>query len=274
MSKTLVIASLYAYINTFSRVQSDKYLNSPPDGATIYYRVLPSNRNHTVKSKTTWGLYMMNLLLQLRPLNVGSTLSQVSFFTEPRRTIRAIVGSVQSGVWRCLNACRLVTMSKTWTWCTPEAKEQSKHRTSPREAASKKAKILLSVGKVMVPVFCDSRWVFHRPPELNRFEAAEKTAPCRIVEEKSAFPPWQRIGSHLRCRHGQIGRISLPTSPPSTVFSRFGPVRFLCLSKFEKSLFGPKLGSNEEVMTNTEDLQKFYKKHGGPCRPPEKLFFS
>ena len=64
-----------------------------------------------------------------------------------------------------------------------------------------------------------------------RRRIAEKTAP--FGEEKSALSPWQRTGSHLRRRHGQISRIRLRTAAPSTAFSRFGPVRLLFDSKLE-----------------------------------------
>ena len=95
-----------------------------------------------------------------------------------------------------------------------------------------------------------------------RRRIAEKTAP--FGEEKSALPPWQRTGSHLRRRHGQIGRIRLRTTAPSTVFSRFGPVRLLFISKLEK------------VTRQAEIWVKWggYRRHGGLlCRPPENVFF-
>ena len=64
-----------------------------------------------------------------------------------------------------------------------------------------------------------------------RRRSAEKSA--LFGEEKSALPPWQCTGSHYRRRHGQISRIRLRTAAPSTVFSRFGAVRLLFVSKLE-----------------------------------------
>ena len=47
---------------------------------------------------------------------------------------------------------------KTWIhWYTPETKEQSKQWTSSGEHAPKKAKTVLSAGKVMATIFWDSQ---------------------------------------------------------------------------------------------------------------------
>jgi len=78
-------------------------------------------------------------------------------------------------------------------------------------------------------------------------------------EEKSDFPSWQRNGSHFRPRQGQIGRIGLRTATPSTIFSRFGPVWLLIVSKLEK-VTRWKFASNEVVVAAKEayftDLEK------------------
>ena len=59
----------------------------------------------------------------------------------------------------------------------------------------------------------------------------------------------------------QIGRIGLRAAAPSTVFSRFGPVRLLFVSKLEKVTRRAEI-SNEEVIAATEayfaDLEKTY----------------
>ena len=89
---------------------------------------------------------------------------------------------------------------------------------------------------------------------------------CRVAEkfgeEKSALPPWQHTGSHLRRRHGQIGQIALRTAAPSTVFFKFGPVRLFLFPNLKKSLAGQKFESSEEVIAATEtyfaDLKKTY----------------
>ena len=57
---------------------------------------------------------------------------------------------------------RFVTVDETRIhWYTPETKEQSKQWTSPGERAPKKAKTVLSAGKVMATVFWDSQGVIY-----------------------------------------------------------------------------------------------------------------
>ena len=55
-----------------------------------------------------------------------------------------------------------MTVDETWIhWCTPETKKQSKQWTSPGEHAWKKAKTVLSAGKVMATVFWDLQGVIY-----------------------------------------------------------------------------------------------------------------
>ncbi|XP_043259031.1 uncharacterized protein LOC122401139 [Colletes gigas] len=57
---------------------------------------------------------------------------------------------------------RFVTVDETWIhWYTPETKEQSKQWTSPGECAPKKAKTVLSAGKVMATVSWNSKGVIY-----------------------------------------------------------------------------------------------------------------
>ena len=81
----------------------------------------------------------------------------------------------------------------------------------------------------------------------------------RIWRRKSALPPWQHTGWHLRHRYGQISQISLRTAAPSTVF---GPVRLFLFPNLKKPLAGQKFESSEEVIAATEaylaDLEKTY----------------
>ena len=95
-----------------------------------------------------------------------------------------------------------------------------------------------------------------------RRRITEKTAP--FCEEKYALPPWQRINSNFRRRHCRISRIRLRISASSTVFSKFGLLRLLFVSKLEKithrAAIRVELGG--------------YRRHGGLlCRPPENVFF-
>ena len=55
---------------------------------------------------------------------------------------------------------RFVTVDEIWIhWYTPETKAQWKQWTSPSERDPKKAKTVLSTGKVMTAVFWDSQGV-------------------------------------------------------------------------------------------------------------------
>ena len=57
---------------------------------------------------------------------------------------------------------RFVTVDETWiNWYTPETKEQPIQWISPGERAPKKAKTVLSAGKVMATVFWDSQGVIY-----------------------------------------------------------------------------------------------------------------
>ena len=54
----------------------------------------------------------------------------------------------------------LIKYYKTWThYYTPETKNQSEMWTGPGESAPKKAKTVLSAGKVMATIFWDSHGI-------------------------------------------------------------------------------------------------------------------
>ena len=58
--------------------------------------------------------------------------------------------------------CHFVTVDETWIhWYTPKTKEQLKQWTSPGERSPKKAKTVLSAGKVMATVFWNSQGVIY-----------------------------------------------------------------------------------------------------------------
>ena len=150
---------------------------------------------------------------------------------------------LQSSVWCCLSAIRRYFCVVSW----PSTKRRSTgtHQRQPER---------------LWPPFCGIHKVWSTSTTWRRAKrsqgstmsnySVDSTLNCRkaapFSEEKYALPPWQRTGSHLRRRHGQIGRIRLRTAASSTAFSRFSPVRLLFVSKLEK-LAGQKFESNEEV---------------------------
>lgn len=128
---------------------------------------------------------------------------------------------------------------ETWIhWYTSETKEQSKQWTLPAEQT------VPSAGKVMATVFWDSQGIIYMDylekgkritglyyaELLGRLDAELKKKMAPFGKKKSALPSWQRTGSHLRRRHGQIGRITLRTAAPFTLFTRFGPLQLLFVS--------------------------------------------
>ena len=128
--------------------------------------------------------------------------------------------------------------------------------------------------------FTSKMWrdIHRLPGEGHHLEKRHRALLCRIIApirpwiaekgphsaKKNAPPPWQRTGSHLRRRHGQIGRIRLRTAALFTVFSRFGPARLLFVSKLEKDT------RRAEIWVEWRG----YRRYGGLlCRPPENVFF-
>ena len=131
-----------------------------------------------------------------------------------------------------------------------------KYLASPPDGATIARKIYYRV------VHCHRRLLSKFQP--NRTRSFVLTACGSVVSADFRLPPWQRTGSHLRRRHGQIGRIRLRTAAPSIAFSRFGRVRLLFVSKLEKD------ARRAGIWVEWGG----YRRHGGLlCRPPENVFF-
>ena len=97
-----------------------------------------------------------------------------------------------------------MTVDKTWIhWYTPETKEQSKKWTPSGKRALKKAKTVLSAGKVMATVFWDSQGLIYihylekgkmvkglyYAELLGRFDAKLQKKLPHLAKKKSVFPP-------------------------------------------------------------------------------------
>ena len=100
---------------------------------------------------------------------------------------------------------------------------------------------------------------------LGRFDAELQKKRPHLAKKKMLFHRNNHAtGSHLRCRHGQIGRIRLQSAASSTVFSRFGRVRL------------PFVYNLEKVTRRAKIWFKWggYRRNGGLlCTPPENVFF-
>src|ERR1700712_1634247 len=162
---------------------------------------------------------------------------------------------------------RFVTVDETWIHhYTPETKEQSKQWTSPGERAPKKAKTVISAGKVMATVFWDSQGIIlidylekgrtitgqYYSELLDRFDAAFK--------EKRTFPYRTKLLFHhdnapahssavATAKLVNLGYELLPHPPYSPDLA---PCDFFLFPNMKKWLGGKRFASNEEVITETE----------------------
>lgn len=98
--------------------------------------------------------------------------------------------------------CQFVTVDETWIHhYTPESKQQSKQWTAPGQSAPKKAKTVLSAGKVMAIVFWDSQGIIlidylqksqsitgaYYATFLNCLDEVLRTKRPRLVKKKCSF---------------------------------------------------------------------------------------
>lgn len=74
------------------------------------------------------------------------------------------------------------------------------------------------------------------------------------LQKKSALPPLQRASSHLRLRHGRVGRTGYEVIPHPGYFLDLAPGDLLLLSKLKRSYARQKYLSVEEVIAATSVL--------------------
>lgn len=176
---------------------------------------------------------------------------------------------------------RFVTVDETWIHhYTPETKEQSKQWTSPGERAPKKAKTVISAGKVMATVFWDSQGIIHID-YLERGRTITGQYYCELLDrfdasfkEKRTLPYRKKLlfhhdnapahSSHIAtAKLVELGYELLPHPPYSPDLA---PCDFFLFPNLKKSLAGKKFSSNEEVITAAEayfaDLPGSYYKNG------------
>ena len=174
---------------------------------------------------------------------------------------------------------RFVTVDGTWIhWYTPETKEQSKQWTSPGERAPKKAKTVLSAGKVMATVFWDSQGVIY----IDYLEKGKTVTGLYYAELLGQFDAeLQKKRPHLAKKkvlfhhdNAPHTRLTPPPSPrpnwsnwatnccPIHCILQIWPCDFFLFPNLKKSLAGQKFESNEEVIAATKayfaDLEKTY----------------
>lgn len=119
---------------------------------------------------------------------------------------------------------RFVTVDETWIHhYTPETKQQSKQWIMSGESAPKKAKTVLSAGKVMATVFWDSQGIIlidylqkgktitgeYYATLLDRLKEELKKKTAKIGAQKSALPSRQRAVLQVDRCNGKTTRIGL-----------------------------------------------------------------
>jgi len=119
---------------------------------------------------------------------------------------------------------RFVAVDETWIHhYTPETKQQSKQWIMSGESASKKAKTVLSAGKVMATVFWDSQGIIlidylqkgkiiteeYYATLLDRLKEELKKKQPRLMRKKSALPSRQCAVPQVDRCNGKTTRIGL-----------------------------------------------------------------
>lgn len=164
---------------------------------------------------------------------------------------------------------RFVTMDETWVHhYTPESKQQSKQWKKPGEPTPKKAKTILSAGKVMASVFWDAKGVImvdYLPKGVTINSAYYCTLLRRLREEiKEKRPGLLRkkvLFHHDNARvhtsvetMAQIRDCGFELLPHPAYSPDLAPSDFHLFPNLKKHLGGQKFSTNEEV----EDAVNLY----------------
>lgn len=172
---------------------------------------------------------------------------------------------------------RFVTVDETWIhWYTPETKEQSKQWCLPSERAPKKAKTVLSAGKVMATVFWDSQGVIYidylekgktitgayYADLLGRFDPQLKKKRPHLAKKKILFHHDNAPAHTSAVVTVKLSELRYEILPHPPYSPDLAPCDFFLFPNLKKSLTGQKFESNEDVITATEayftDLPKTF----------------
>lgn len=162
---------------------------------------------------------------------------------------------------------RFVTVDETWIHhYTPESKQQSKQWTAPGENAPKKAKTVLSAGKVMATVFWDSQGIIfidylqkgqtitgaYYVTLLDRLGEELRTKRPRLARKKVLFhqdnAPVHKSTVAMAKLH-ELGFGLLPHPPYSPDLA---PSDFFLFPNLKIWLGGKRFSSNEEVIATVD----------------------
>ncbi|KMQ87583.1 mariner transposase [Lasius niger] len=163
---------------------------------------------------------------------------------------------------------RFVTVDETWIHhYTPESKQQSKQWTVSGESAPKKAKTVLSAGKVMATVFWDSQGIIlidylqkgqsitgaYYATLLNRLDEELRTKRPRLMKKKLLFhqdnaPAHTSVVAMAKVH--ELGYELLPHPPYSPDLA---PCDFFLFPNLKIWLGGKRFSSNEKAIAAVDE---------------------
>lgn len=172
---------------------------------------------------------------------------------------------------------RFVTVDETWIHhTTPETKEQSRQWVSPGERAPKKAKVGLSANKVMATVFWDAQGIIHidylekgktitgeyYSELLDRFDIDLKQKRPHLAKKKVLFHQDNARVHTCVVSMAKFHKLGYELLPHPAYSPDLAPCDYFLFPNMKKWLGGKRFGSNEEVITETNDyfegLEKTY----------------
>lgn len=172
---------------------------------------------------------------------------------------------------------RFVTVDETWIHhYTPETKEQSKQWTSPGERAPKKAKTVISAGKVMATVFWDAQGIIfidylekgrtitgqYYCALLDKFNAALKAKRPHLKKKKILFHHDNAPAHSCLLTTEKLLQLRYELMPHPPYSPDLAPCDFFLFPNLKKWLGGKRFASNEEVIAETnayfEEFDKSY----------------
>lgn len=176
---------------------------------------------------------------------------------------------------------RFITVDETWIHhYTPETKEQSKQWRFSTESAPKKAKTVLSAGKVMATVFWDAHGIIlvdylekgktitgpYYAMLLDRLDAAIKELRPHLQKKKILFHHDNAPAHSSAIATAKLVELRYEILPHPPYSPDLAPSDYFLFPNLKKWLAGQKFSSNSEVISATNayfnDLDKSYFSQG------------
>jgi len=163
---------------------------------------------------------------------------------------------------------QFVTVDETWVHhYTPETKQQSKQWIAPGESASKKAKAVLSAGKVMATVFWDSEGIIfidylqkdqtitgeYYTILLNRLDEELRTKWPRLARKKVFFHQDNARVHTCIVAMAKLHELRFELLPHSPYSPDLAPCDFILFPNFKIWLGGKRFSSDEEVIAAVDE---------------------